>query len=724
MPYNERKYVFIDASDMTGGLANAYPPHSIADKQVADILNALIEEKGFTRSSGYKGYQPTPIFTGTPSSTITGLFHWIVPNGKEIFIVVANRGKVYQATFDNDAGTVSLSAPLYDLDDDSQCTATNAFGKLWICCGTKSVKLEYYANVPVLDDPVNPVILDQNFNLTENEQEYIKAYQVGINRPTQGWVMTAVDQLFGNIPVLDSVTAPMILDTPSAQLPFVGTLPAGTYQIMVSYARRVGGSIVLYSEPTDLGSVDVAAGQVIKIEATASTDPQVTEIVVWVCEPNGATYYFYGSAPNTTDTITIIGSSGKNVFLLMSIEAAPNQLPPALSGWLSFDGRIFAWQKGNNNLYYSMQAQNVFDLERWSTAFYIPTIPFSILSLHVCANNLYVNTVAGLYVITDGDVTAKPVAVTATTTVNSRQIYFQFPDTICEYTGLLIGLTNDGFRIFDGTRFTNDLSRDIKPLISTVMQMAMNNGLSCQPAGTVYRRDMKRTEYQLSYCDGTAQTQNMRLAVNLDALLKSLGTNLNAGFTMTSAGVAWELNQGGFYRSVIADDNTLILAQNRNAGRETPEATIVSENGVADQYCFTWNGDFAGEVRPKECRVNTKAFTSGLWGLDFYQRVYILATANIGFDVNMVLLDNGAAEMKKVQIIGKRNVPVLDSSDMPMILDQIVLPDTTPRSYCIKMPANAKSNQMQLVFSQTANDPFFEVYNIEIYGQHEVNLFT
>jgi hypothetical protein len=690
-----KKNIAVDAADISGGLATAYPPHSIAKNQVSDILNALIEKRGWSRSPAYKGYRSTPVFAG-PNGKLQGLFNWKIAGGEEKIIAVADYGNIHEVTI---SGTsLSLGSSLYDMNTGEKCHAVNSFGKLWLCCGAVSIKLEYYPAVG--ETPA-----------------YIEAYRVGIEPPPGTWTVEAFDYLEGNIPVLDTGTEEILDSFPKGfVLPRTATLPVGVYGIMTSYARKIGDTIVLYSAPTDYGTISIAEGQAIRITPSESSDPQVTDIAVWMTDADGSVYYFYGSAAHDSEKIEITGDSNKNIFLLMYEQAAGNQLPVDLSGWMAFDGRLFGWKSGDNNIYYSMKSQNVYDLERWSTEFYIPTVPFSILSLHSCGNDLYVNTRAGIYRIPNGDITAKPEAVTATTTANSRQLFFQFPDTVIEYNDILIGLTNDGFRYFNGERFSDDLSMDIRPIVSRLAITALGSGEPSyyQPVGLIYNRQSKRIEYQLSYIDSevSTRTHNMRLVANISKLF-------------VDGSIAWELNQAGFCHYVILSDNTLVLGQNYYIGGTTNEAsTIVSESGVSDINCYCHDATFITEKHVKECRVRTSAFCGGLWGIDEYSRVYILATTNAAITAALYLIDRGAQEVRKTTVSGIRTVPILDSETMPFILDHSTLPDEFPRVLPIKLPMNTKANYAQLLFSQTADDGYYQIYEIYLYGQHRVTVFT
>jgi len=679
----------LDCSDMSGGLATAYPPHAIADNQVAAIKNALIEKRGHSRSPAYLGYQDTPLFPHNSSiadsQAIRGLFLWLEPSGLEIYIVVSNNGNIYRVTFNGDS--LTLSDSLYNMSSDADCVATNAFGKLWICCGTKKVKCEWIT-------------------------DHIAVYPVGIAKPSRDWTISAVD-VVGYMPTLDSVGHEFILDSPTkGVIPETSSLAPGDYKLMVSYARNINGVIVLNSEPTDYGTITVGAGQSIRIIPIPSNDAQVTDVVTWICEPNGSIYYYYGSAPHTDSEILIAGDGAKNIFQLMYEQAAGNQLPPTLDGWLSFDGRLWGWRNGENNIYYSMKAQNVYDIERWTTTFHIPTVPFAIISLHACGNDLYVNTSVGLFKIPNGDVNAKPVAVVTTSSASSRQIYFQFWRTVVEYNNLLMGLTNDGWRAFDGTQFSDDMAKDIKPIIVKLARDFTGNGdvAHYPPVAIIHRRD-KRTEYQLSYMDAEIGTSvhNMRLVANL--------SNLSSG------SVAWEQNEGGFSSAIVLSGNTFLIAQNSDVQGESA-STIARESGVSDKWCYASAGGFLTEGLVKECLVATRAFTGSLWGLNIYERVYLLATSNSSFDVVMSMLDRGGAEARGVGTVGRRDIPILDSEDAPLILDKFALPDITPRSFKVPLPMNAKANQMQLTFKQSADDQLYQVYSVEVYGQQETNVFV
>ena len=67
-----------------------------------------------------------------------------------------------------------------------------------------------------------------------------------------------------------------------------GTLPDDTYNVYVSYARKISGSNVLYSAPESLGSVTTSgSNNTVRVTCANSSDAQVyVYLWLWPCKPS------------------------------------------------------------------------------------------------------------------------------------------------------------------------------------------------------------------------------------------------------------------------------------------------------------------------------------------------------------------------------------------------------------------------------------------------------
>ena len=650
----------IEFSDMTGGIVTAFPPHSLKDNEVADAMNALFEKRGFSKWPGYLGIAATALFPGP----VRGSFVYKKTDGTEAYIVVSSR-HVY--SIDLVAGT---KTDLGTLAADTECFAVNYFGKLWIVNGTDAVKIE----------------------------NNLAMYRIGIVPPA-GFTLGAANAI-------------------------AGTFSAGAYDVDLTYTRQISGTNVLDSAPFHAGSVTLDGSHGIRIVTTASADPQVTHITAWITDAGEtSTYYYMGITANATGNFDIANANNKSTSLLMYEQVASNQVPSSLAGIYSFGGRLWGLKANDNQAYYCQMAQNVYDLEKWATAFHIPTIPFTIYSYHGIGSDLYANTAGGMYRIPNGDTTAKPQPVTQGAVTNTQ--LFNFPKSnvksVVEYNNGLFGMTNDGFRVFDGNSFSIDLTKNIKPQIDIMMASAAN----FPPAGIIYRRSGKRTEYHVSYNDASISTtnHNRKLVVNVDKLVFNNYFNKDYVTENDRFEAPWEFVQGGFSHAFVTAANNLYLAQDTATA-----GTIVREAGTTDNYCIDETGAFITVAVPRNVFVKTRTIINELAGIDVWQRIYALAQCGSPIQGQLVIPDQYQYMTGyEFASTGGASPPILDVT--PVVLDDptttpFVLPADNPLTEFKKMPAKAKGNAMYLVLTQIADDYRFFLFALQAYCYHEKNAFT
>ena len=639
----ERKNVGpISFSDFTGGLCNAYPAHAIANNQAYDALNVFFEKRGFTKHAAFTGIKNSLLF----NAPLRGWFDFKKTDGSETFIAISDQ-KIYSVAQD---GTLAI---LGTLTSDNECYAINYYGTLFLCNGADFVKIE-------ADNSVT---------------------RVGIAAPA-GFTASATGS---------------------------GTLPAGVYKVYASYTRKVSGIDVLQSAPQLVSSGVTASGSnLIRVAVTASTDPQVTNITIWMSDAGGTELYYYGQGPNTTGNIDIASNSAKSTFRLMYVESAGNQLPPSLTNIWAANGRIMGCIANSNMVYYSLLAQNKYDLEKWSTEFNIPTIPYKVLSGHMINGDLYLNTIGGIYTFANADLSAKPQPVVQGSTMNTNLLYYpqEYLKTICEYNGALWGLTNDGFRIFDGTQFSIDLSKHIKPMIDKIRVGTSD----INPSAVIYRRSGKRTEYQLSYCDTDVSEviNNRRLILNVDTITIVSNSDYRA---------SWECASPGFAYALSDASNNLYVAQSSDAS-----GMIAIEQGGADVYCLSDTGAFLDVPTSRKVRLLTKTMISELAGFDKWERIYALKQFSATCNINALIYDK--KNYRASWTLASTGAPpnVIDGNN-PLVIP-FVLDSDSPVEDMLKFPMNATGNSITLEFIQDAIDSTFIVYEVELYGFHERNLFT
>ena len=635
----------INFGDVSGGVATAYPAHSINDNQVADSLNALFEKRGFSKWPGYKGVSVAALFT----KPIRGQFLYKKTDGTEVHIVVSDQ-KIYSV--DVTAGTKTLLAAI---TADTECVAVNYYGKLWIVNGTDAVKIENDLSV----------------------------YRIGIVAPTA-----------------------LTLGAANA---IAGTFAAGTYDVYGTYTRQIAGTNVLDSAPFHIGSITLDGSHGIRIVKAASTDPQVTHITAWITDADDTgTYYYYGTSANTAGNFDITSAASKVSSLLLYQEAASNQIPASLTYIYAYAGRMWGLKASDNRLYYSQYMQNAYDLEKWATQYYIPTIPHTIYSIHGIGGDLSLNTVGGMYRLAKGDTTAKPEPVV------SERLYFPKNNvaSVCEYNDALYGVTNDGFRIFNGTAFSIDLSKHIKPQIDILTR----NSTNFPPHAVIFRRSGRRTEYQVSYNDDSISTSchNRKLVLNMDKITVSDNTSYLA---------PWEIVQGGFKKAVVTADNALYVAQSlADAG------IVAGETGTTDIGCLDDTGAFLTVATPRQIYVRTRTLINELAGTDTWKRIYILTQLSVAATLRLVIPDRFQYMTEFMfESTGGADLPILDG-DPPVVLDDnafpFVLPADNPLSMFDKMPIKAKGNALYLEVLQTADDRKFFMFEIQAYGFHDKHAFN
>lgn len=463
MPKNELKFgreiQQVIYSDFSGGLRLGVEAHRIRDNEVWGSVNAILHSSGaYLRpaATGLTGY--------TSTASCQGEAFFNTTDGTEYHIVVEN-GNVYQITSDT---TGARGTSLFDTGNTTQrAYFAAAGGKLFIANGGTFCKVEKVGA-----------------NLV--------CYRVGIAKPTTGAVAAAAG----------------------------GSLPDGVYTVSWSYARRISGIDVLYSQPYSLGTVTLGTGNntIALTSLGNSSDPQVGNKVIWIREPAGTVDYKYASTgDNATTSVNISDTSGKSASITSRNYADDNELP------VNFDYVIFHSNRivGLLDLkyYYSLKSsENVYDYERYPAANYI-NYPAVIIGAVSFVGNVYVNTTLGIICQPYGEASYEYF-------FSAKGEYWKYIDTVAEYGGKLWGLTNYGMKIFDGERFfKNDLSDPVRKEINNIY--ASTSGLSA--CAIIYSRNISlgfssntisRVIYSLSYNDSKygMTCNNRRLELNLNAV--------------------------------------------------------------------------------------------------------------------------------------------------------------------------------------------------------------
>jgi hypothetical protein len=576
----------------------------------------------------------SPIF----STPCRGQFVYITNAGVEYMIAIAGK-TIYQ--IDAAAGEKTV---LGTLVSDNECYAVNAAGKLWIVNGEDFVKIE--------DDlSVSRVQIEAPVNATMNN-----------------WAAG-------------------------------GTLPEGARDVYVAYARVVDGQY-LHSLPQLIGTITLATGnQTVSIQCAASADPQVTHVVVFMTDAAGVVPYFFGAFANDGSEIVIVDESQRNEFILMNTVSAANQaLPITPSGIFTFNDRLFVWDINKNTLFWSLKTDvNAFDLERFLPENF-RVVSHSINSVFSIGENLYINSIGnGVSVIVNGDMSSVIKHI-------DRAHWFldvktpEGKSNVINHRGSVFGLTNDGFRFYNGgntvenytENFSDDVSFHIKPDVNMIYTTAGN----CLPSAIVNRRSGKRTEYRFSFCNleyGNA-SNNDQLIFNLDFYFAS------AGKTRT-----WERWENGFMQQCVIN-NTWFGVQTGADG----QSQIVRESGTADINCYDRTGTFQTVLFLKQFYVNSRTFLNAIDGVTIWGPPYAFATCAVAITGRLVMFD--VSNTKYAFTIPA--TPEI-GAPLPAELPFVMLPQY-PVNSSDPVAFGCRSNTIALELSQVADDPSLFVFQVQL----------
>jgi hypothetical protein len=468
-----------------------------------------------------------------------------------------------------------------------------------------------------------------------------------------------------------------------------GSLPAGVYQVAVSYARKVSGSNVLYSLPQIIGAVTLSAGDLsIRVTIANSSDAQVNNKIVWITGVGLTSPYYWAAESNNNTSATVdVTSDTRNLFLLMDTVSAYNAKPAKFEHLVFFDNRIYG--SLGFNVYWSQQAGTVYDLEVFPTV-NVKTFPFKVLSIFPLGEHLYVNTVGGVYIWPYGAPLEREYRI-------DSYLYFKYPHTVAEHNGLVYGLTNDGVRYFDGSKFSIDLSKHIKPTIDLIVRGYVSD---FQPFGVIHRRPGVRTEYHLSFRDTviSAAIHTTNLVLNIDSILVQDNDNYRAAF---------ELWTPGFSHAVEIGTN-FYIAQSIS----TAACICVEKTGdVNDKQCFNTAGIFVAAETSKTLRIISRMEIPDIVGMVQAMKFYSLCRVNYAASFNAIVPDNGYRRSPgTIYTPSQGNQARLNDETY---LD-FFLPTFSPVSTVGKFDIAQKGKAIYFEIEQLANDPDFNIYEITV----------
>jgi hypothetical protein len=121
-------------------------------------------------------------------------------------------------------------------------------------------------------------------------------------------------------------------------------------------------------------------------------------------------------------------------------------------------------------------------------------------------------------------------------------------------------------------------------------------------------------------------------------------------------------------------------------------------------------------------KVRTRTTISQLFGINIWERCYMLKKSNAQVSCSL-LVDDLALYNFAMAFEGVGGTVNEISGDNPLPLPFILSPES-PSEKFYKAQADAKGNMMALEISQMDTDDVLVVYEIEMYGINERNLFV
>lgn len=477
-----------------------------------------------------------------------------------------------------------------------------------------------------------------------------------------------------------------------------GSLPDGVYQLYACYARLVDGVTVLYSKGQDLGTVTLSGGNntVAISDFANSSDVQVGNKVVFMSDADGSTYYLYHETnDNATTSFNITDQSGRNAAITYGAQALDNNRPVNFTQLVCQDKRL--WGIKDDTLYYSIQASNKYDLERFPTSYFVK-FPFRLTGVFVGGPHLYVNTDDGIIKIPYSDPSVQ-------WEHTERRWNFEYQRTLAWWHGLIIGLTNDGVRAFDwekGTFMSQELSKSIKPDIERAYS---GWSVDKRPCGVIYRRD-ERTEYQLSFSDNDSGTagNNVSWILNLNRFALMDNNEVRA---------PWEKWDRGANYMAVDVDGVFFGAQSRES-----TSLIFREIDTHSYDTNIWIGDTYQSQYNPQMIIYTGRQIPNLMGRVAWGPIFSFAQYTQSWTITI----------RTEEYRGPQDTETMTASSSPLFgVAQFGVDRFSPESptrHKGKLKRNLKGYTIYLVIEQQADDVDFELLEIQLDGILTVSRYT
>jgi hypothetical protein len=302
--------------------------------------------------------------------------------------------------------------------------------------------------------------------------------------------------------------------------------------------------------------------------------------------------------------------------------------------------------------------------------------------------NLYINTLDGIMILPGAD----PNAITY---VIEPRWHFANMRTVCRWNNGVIGLTNDGVRLFDGDKFTNfDLAYPIKSKVERIYSASPD----FLPCAYIYRRGF-RNEYHLLWQDTNSSdtVNNTHAILNLDSMYFN---------SPVDNSLAWDFQPvSGNYAAVNRSNNQVFIGQSHEN-----DSRIYMESSYTDQNnnVYDSTGALLTVDTSYPALLRTRVYLPNMNGTCWLKRLYLLAVTQMGYNVKITIYD------KRGRVSADMPVPLNNTADAKYddasyVYDTAIYPYDDTDVVIVKLPDGLRGKSFFIDIYQTQNDPNFQL---------------